>query len=350
MNEQQKLLIATTNEGKMKEMVDFLGDLPFQLSSLDPVTQALPPDEEEPTIEGNALLKAKYYGEKSGLLTLADDGGLFIQVLGGWPGVRSARIASTDEALCHTALEKMAGVPREKRGAVFRAALACYDPLVQSSFLALGETHGEILTEAVPESTAGFGYDPIFFVPEANKVYAQMTTSEKNAVSHRGKALTKIKYFLQNQYGAKHIVVPVALIIREGKILLALRNDPHRPEFHKRWKVPGGRIELGETIHDNLIREVKEETGFDIAIIQMLPHIQVSPHPNYRYQVYLLPHVCRIIGGNGVARDAEILDMQFFSLDQILTLPLVGRDPEMFQAILPRIKEIIAEHNHLFYA
>ena len=110
----------------------------------------------------------------------------------------------------------MADIPEEKRHAYFKTVLCLIDPEDQSTFLSEGRTDGMIKKEAVADRHAGFGYDPIFFVEQEGKTYAEMDVAEKNAVSHRGKALVKMEYYLKRTYGAKQFIVPYALVIKKG--------------------------------------------------------------------------------------------------------------------------------------
>ena len=112
----KKLLVATTNIGKFKEIKSFLGDLPFQILSLNDLKKCPPaPLENKTTIFNNAILKAVYYAKRTGLISLADDSGLFIDALGGWPGVKSARIAKTDNARRRLVLKKMKDKKKSSR-------------------------------------------------------------------------------------------------------------------------------------------------------------------------------------------------------------------------------------------
>lgn len=144
---------------------------------------------------------------------------------------------------------------------------------------------------------------------------------------------------------AKHVVVPVALIVRDGKLLMSLRNDPDRPEFHKKWEFPGGGVEVGEDVRGCLIREVREETGYAVEIIRLLQEVFVLYRPQYEYQVYLLPYVCAITGGDGNPDDAEVLDMKFLPLDEWLTMDLIGENLAMYKKLLPELKGVIQEHH-----
>ena len=342
----RELLIATTNAGKVKEIMAFLEHAPFTILTLNDLPEQIPaPVEDTGTILGNAILKAEYYAQKSGHLTLADDAGLFIDALQGWPGVDTALIADTVEARIALVLEKMKDVPTTERTASFRAVLALYDPENQSLFTAFGSTEGSILTEQV-KTEHGFGYDPIFLVSALHKTYAEMTPTEKNSVSHRGKALSRIKYHLQNTYVPKHIVVPCGLIIKDGKILMNRRNDPHRPEFHGTWEFPGGKVEFGEQMHDNMKREIREEVGYEVEIVHLLQHIRVESQETrtYAYQVFLVPYVCRITGGELKPSDEEVMETAWFDLDDVLNQPLLGDNVTMYTTFLPELKEVVTKY------
>ena len=343
-----KLLVATTNPGKFTEICHGFSTLPFIecVSLKDVGADITEPNEDDQTLEGNALLKARYYAEKTGMVTLADDAGLYIDALNGWPGVVSARIAKTDKDRRDAVLEKLVGVPRERRTAVFRDALALCDQAQKTYFVSIGEALGEILEKETDEARAGFGYDPIFYVPDAGKTYAEMTVIEKNGISHRGKALIKIKYHLHNAYGGRHIVVPLALIVKSGKILMNKRNDPHVPEFHGVWEFQGGSVEYGETIEENVRREAKEESGYEVEVAEYLPTIEVKnrQYNDMRIQLYLVPIVCRIIGGDGKYNDQEVLEAKWYALDDVPNLNLFPGDGEMYAKFLPRLKEIVRHY------
>lgn len=343
----RKMLLATTNEGKILaiksrfEMLHFL-----ELVTLDQLDVEIEdPEETEDTLIGNALLKAKYYAEKTGMLVLADDTGLFVDALDGYPGVHCARISSRDK-LADTLLQKMEG--EQNRKAEFRSVTVVYDPITKNQFSSEGILAGELLTEKEEMLPGRIAYDCIFFHPESNKTLGQMKTNEKNAISHRGKALQQIHYYLENTLGSKHIVVPLAVLIQNGKILKSLRNDPHNPHHHKKWEFPGGTLEFGETIEENVIRETKEEVGYDVEPIKMLNYIPIHSRETetYQYQVFILPYVCRVIGGDGSYNDLETLDTKWFDIDEVASLPdLMPGSKMMMSKIIPELKSIIKEHN-----
>ncbi len=338
------ILLGTSNPGKIVELKYALQTTPnLNLLTLEDLPERIPePDEPYDTLEANAIHKAKYYADKTGLVTLSDDGGIFIDALQGWPGVHSARIASTSEERWNMVFEKLSGKIELERAATFKAVLAVYDPMRKESFIGYGETRGRVLEEPIKTSVGGFGYDPIFYVDVAEKSYAEMTVDEKNGLSHRGKALVRVKYYLKNQYDGKHFIVPVALIIKDGKILMNLRNDPHQPKYHKKWEFPGGGVEMGEGIEECVVREVKEEAGYDVRVVKQLSHIGTEevflPEKNVHYQVYLIAYLCEVVSGDGVFNDEEVLESRWFELDEVLKYDLMGTNAEMYKIWLPEIK------------
>jgi XTP/dITP diphosphohydrolase len=344
-----RLLIATTNQGKIAEIKHvfehqaiecvFLNDLP----NCPP-----PPDESGDTFVQNAILKATYYAEKTGLLTLADDAGLCIDALGGWPGVQSARVANSSEERMALVIEKMQGKVGRERSAAFRIAMALYDPQRKTLFIAEGEDTGHIAD--AQQGNRGFGYDPIFVSDVTGESYGSMTIQQKNAISHRAKALDKIKYYIKNNYGAKHAVVPLAIIVREGKILMNLRNDPHNPEFHNVWELPGGSVEWGEAVEESLIREVAEEAGYAVNIVQQLSGVFINTvhqqATNVRYQVYLIPYVCQIMSGTGLSQATEeVIESRWFDISDVLKERLLADNKEIFTTLLPELTKTITTHH-----
>ena len=189
-----KIVFATNNAHKLDEVRQVVGDK-FALVSLREcgIVEDIP--ENEPTLEGNALAKARYIYERTGADCFADDTGLEVDALGGEPGVRSARYATDghdDEANKRLLLERLQGV--ENRAAQFRTAVALI--MGGKEYLFEGIVRGQIAAEQHGEG--GFGYDPLF-VPEGyDRTFAQMSAEEKNAISHRGRAVRKLAEFLQN--------------------------------------------------------------------------------------------------------------------------------------------------------
>ena len=188
-----KIVFATNNAHKLREVQQTVGDK-FEIVSLREcgVVDDIP--ENEPTLEGNALAKARYIYSRTGLSCFADDTGLEVDALGGEPGVRSARYATDghdDEANKRLLLERMEC--KENRGAQFRTAMALI--LDGEEYLFEGVVRGEILTQEC--GNEGFGYDPLFAPEGRSESFAEMSSEEKNAISHRGRAVRKLAEFLK---------------------------------------------------------------------------------------------------------------------------------------------------------
>jgi len=208
-----KILVATTNPGKLKELIEMFGDLRscgIEWLSLRDFPGIAEVAEDGKTFAENARKKAAGYAKATGLWTLADDSGLVIDALGGEPGVKSARFSGAKDKdrtlLDHKNMAKvlkfMQGVPPKKRTARFVCCLclACPEPVEGASpdkilIETQGMLEGLITEREVGEN--GFGYDPIFFVPHLNKTIGQLAAEEKNAISHRGNAIRKLKALLE---------------------------------------------------------------------------------------------------------------------------------------------------------
>lgn len=192
-----KILIATRNQGKIREIQDLVGGLAIAFLSLSDMGNLPDVVEDGETFEENALKKARLISTWTGLATLADDSGLCIDALDGRPGVHSARYAgshSSDEEKWGKILAEMKGVPNEKRTAHFVCVLALVDPSGQED-LFKGTCQGLITTE--PRGKGGFGYDPIFYFEEAGLTFGEMDRRSKNLVSHRGHALGHFAAYLR---------------------------------------------------------------------------------------------------------------------------------------------------------
>jgi XTP/dITP diphosphohydrolase len=195
--EKRKLLIATRNKGKFPEIIEKLKGLDFEFVSLNDFNNAGDVEETAMTFEGNAIIKAVIFGLRTGCLTLADDSGLEVDALSGRPGVMSARYAEgSDEDRYKKIIEEMENVSDEERTARFKCVVAIYDPENQRIETFEGKVEGVILYE--PKGRKGFGYDPIFYVPEIKKTLAEINVGEKNKVDHRGRALERAKKILMN--------------------------------------------------------------------------------------------------------------------------------------------------------
>lgn len=197
-----RLLIATTNPGKLSEIKTFLADIPLDLVSLSDVGILEQPQEHGKTFEENAIIKARYYAERSGLPALADDGGFEIDALGGEPGVKSHRWISKnkdddDNALIAYTLDKLRGLPRAKRGAQLRLVLALVTP--DRRVVTVEEkTRGIVAEKASDHRTPGFPYRSLLFLPEIDKYYDHdlLTPEETDRFNHRKRALDRLKPML----------------------------------------------------------------------------------------------------------------------------------------------------------
>lgn len=183
-----KLLLATTNQGKAREYRYLLEGLHFELVTLAEEGLDMPVREANTSFEDNARLKATTYAGLSRLITLADDSGLEVDALGGAPGILSARFAgdeASDEDRVQHLLAKLNEVPWEKRTARFKCVIAIATPEGKTE-LCCGECHGLIALE--PRGDNGFGYDPVFYLPQFDKTMAELPPETKNQISHRSRA------------------------------------------------------------------------------------------------------------------------------------------------------------------
>ena len=181
-----KFVLASHNRGKLKEMQEILGELGVEVVLQSDVGLDLEPEENGTTFAENAAIKAKAVMEACGLPAIADDSGLCVDALNGAPGIYSARYGGldSDAARYQLLLNNLRGATN--RAAHFHTAIICAFPngdVLQAE----GDCHGTIAF--APRGEGGFGYDPVFYVPELRKTFAQLTAEEKNAISHRGNAL-----------------------------------------------------------------------------------------------------------------------------------------------------------------
>jgi XTP/dITP diphosphohydrolase len=192
-----KLLLATSNSGKIREYRFLLDGLGYKITTLAEEGIAKVVTESGNSYEKNARLKAITYAKLSQLTALADDSGLEVDALNGEPGVKSARFAgeaATDAERVSFLLAKLNGVPKEQRTARFKCVIVIATPQGQSK-VCYGECRGMIALEAKGEN--GFGYDPIFFLPELGKTMAELLLEMKNKISHRAQASQKARQVLQ---------------------------------------------------------------------------------------------------------------------------------------------------------
>lgn len=195
------LLLASQNPGKLNEMRQLLAGLPFRV--IRPVDLGIrdAPDETGATFMENAVLKARHYAQRSGLLTVADDSGLSVDALGGAPGLFSSRFGGEgagDDDRNRLLLDKLRGVPDEQRGARFTSAVAV---AFGARLLFQAEETVEGLIAHAPRGPNGFGYDPLFFYPPFGTTFGETAPADKDRVSHRGKAFARLRQFLTERAG-----------------------------------------------------------------------------------------------------------------------------------------------------
>lgn len=186
-----RIVLATKNKGKIKEMCELLAPMNIEVLSLADFPPVDDAEENGATFAENAMLKARYYFAHTGTPCLADDSGLEVDALGGRPGVYSARYSgedATDDSNNAKVLREMADVPQEERTARFRCAMALVGDSIELT--TDGTCEGSLLTEA--RGSGGFGYDPLFYVPAFERTLAELSSEDKNSISHRGSAVRKM--------------------------------------------------------------------------------------------------------------------------------------------------------------
>jgi XTP/dITP diphosphohydrolase len=189
-----RLLVATTNFGKVREYQQLLNGLSCELVSLFEVGITQEVVERGSTYEENAVLKAQEYAALSGLLTMADDSGLEVDTLNGRPGVYSARYAPDSPTRIRQLLTEMQNTPADQRNARFQCVIALAWPDGRTEITA-GVCEGQIATEA--RGTNGFGFDPVFYIPEYGMTMAELPDEIKNQISHRARAAQKMRPVLE---------------------------------------------------------------------------------------------------------------------------------------------------------
>jgi XTP/dITP diphosphohydrolase len=196
-----QVIVATQNRGKVREIKKVLKGLGFRILSLNDFSGVPQIEEDGKSFFENAMKKARFYSRYFGRLTLADDSGLEVDVLKGQPGVYSARYAgegaSTQENN-RKLLKEMEAIPLSKRGARFKCVLALVSP-ERKEVVVEGSCRGRIGFKEIGKK--GFGYDPLFVLPSYGKTMAQLSVEEKNRISHRGKALRKLRKIIE---GLRH--------------------------------------------------------------------------------------------------------------------------------------------------
>ena len=193
------LVLATRNRHKGKELGSLLADLPVRIRTMDEFPDVPDVVEDGDTCEANAIKKARAVSDATGLMAVADDTGLEVDALDGRPGVYAARYAgpqATYEDNCRKLLGEMAGVPLDRRTARFVTVAAVALPS-QTVEVMTGRLEG--LISERPAGARGFGYDPVFYVPELGRTLAELSSEEKTCISHRAKAFAQVRDLLQNR-------------------------------------------------------------------------------------------------------------------------------------------------------
>lgn len=205
--EEGRILVATRSPHKLAEIRDLMGDLPIEFVSLADLGVDEVPEEEGievyDTFAENAAAKARYFRRRTGLPTVADDSGLCVDALDGGPGVHTKRFAPADrvdecgrdDANNRYLLERLSGVPPEERGAHYHCAAAVEAD--GASFVVHGQVHGRIAEE--PRGEGGFGYDPLFLVPERGATFGELPPEVKQGMSHRARAFEKLRPWLMDR-------------------------------------------------------------------------------------------------------------------------------------------------------
>jgi len=195
----RELVLATRNRDKREELAALLSDLGIGIRTVDEFPNVPDVIEDGQTCEANAIKKATAVSLATGLLAVADDTGLEVDALGGRPGVYAARYAGehvTYEDNWRKLLRELSGVPRDRRRARFITVAAVASPSGEVQ-VAQGQLRGLIAEE--PAGARGFGYDPVFLVPELGKTLAELSPEEKNRISHRAKAFAQVREILSRQ-------------------------------------------------------------------------------------------------------------------------------------------------------
>ena len=199
MTEKLTLVIGTNNAGKLHEIKSILGDVPHELRSLTEFKSVETPEESGATYSENAIIKARSYAQQTGCLTLADDSGLEVEVLGGAPGVLSARYAgegASDADRRALLLSEIRKTGEQSRAARFVCAVAIADAKGNVIDVSQAVCDGRINDAA--RGSGGFGYDPLFIPEGYEQTFAELDEAVKNKISHRGKALAMTREFLMN--------------------------------------------------------------------------------------------------------------------------------------------------------
>lgn len=196
-----KIIIGSGNQHKIEEIKNFFSDLNIDFEGLNPKLNLAEVIEDGKTYKENALKKARQRAKELNQIVIADDSGLSVDYLDGAPGIYSARFGGeelNDKEKYLKVLKLLAGQKKEKRKAAFVSVIALVDPFKEEEIIVEGRCEGYIAKEPAGEN--GFGYDPIFYLPEFEKTMAQLEQNKKNEISHRGRALKKIKKEIKKRY------------------------------------------------------------------------------------------------------------------------------------------------------
>jgi XTP/dITP diphosphohydrolase len=196
LEQNTKLVLATSNENKIREIKQILADMPLEFLSLSDFPDVPTVEEDGATYEENAIKKALHVWRHTGLASLADDSGLEVDALGGQPGVKSARFAGEPvsyEANNRKLLQLLDALPEDERAAKFVCVAVLVTPKGKL-VLQRGELKGVVATE--PRGLYGFGYDPVFYLPKRMRTIAELDPGTKNEISHRAKAFSALKPFM----------------------------------------------------------------------------------------------------------------------------------------------------------
>jgi len=197
-----RLVLGSRNKKKLGELVDLLGDLPIEITDLSPYPQAPDVDETGATFEENASLKARSVAQALETWVLGEDSGLCVPALGGAPGIYSARYAGThgdDAANNAKLLKELAGKAGDERAAYYVSTAALANPQGEVVAVVAGQCWGRI--DTTPRGSGGFGYDPLFIVPELHASFGELSPLVKQALSHRARCVGKLRPILRRLFG-----------------------------------------------------------------------------------------------------------------------------------------------------